>query len=42
MIKVAVVSSIYNVENYLEECLNSLVNQTLKDIEIILVAVIIV
>lgn len=37
MIKVAVVSSIYNVENYLEECLNSLVNQTLKDIEIILV-----
>ena len=37
MIKVAVVSAVYNVQDYLEECLNSLINQTLKDIEIILV-----
>ena len=37
MIKVAVVSSMYNVENYLETCLQSLISQTLKEIEIILV-----
>jgi len=32
-----VVVPIYNVEKYLKECIDSLVNQTLKDIEIILV-----
>ena len=37
MIKVSVVVPVYNVEKYLRECLNSLVNQTLKDIEIICV-----
>lgn len=35
MVKVSVVIPIYNVENYLEDCLNSIVNQTLEDIEII-------
>ena len=37
MVKVSVIIPIYNVENYLEECLDSIVNQTLKDIEIICV-----
>lgn len=36
-IKVSVIVPVYNVEKYLEECLNSLINQTLKDIEIICV-----
>lgn len=35
--KVTVIVPVYNVEDYLEACLNSLVNQTLKDIEIIVV-----
>lgn len=35
MVKVSVVIPVYNVENYLEECLDSIINQTLKDIEII-------
>lgn len=35
MIKVSILVPIYNVEKYLPECLDSLVNQTLKDIEII-------
>jgi glycosyltransferase involved in cell wall biosynthesis len=35
--KVSIISAIYNSEKWLEECLESLVNQTLKDIEIILV-----
>ncbi|MDR3222517.1 MAG: glycosyltransferase [Methanobrevibacter sp.] len=33
--KVSIIVPIYNVENYLEKCLNSIINQTLKDIEII-------
>ena len=37
MIKVSVIVPVYNVELYLEKCLNSLVNQTLEDIEIICV-----
>ena len=37
MPKVSVIVPVYNVENYIERCLNSLVNQTLKDIEIIVV-----
>ena len=37
MKKVSVIVPIYNVEEYLEKCLDSLVNQTLKEIEIILV-----
>lgn len=35
MPKVSVLVPVYNVERYLSECLDSLVNQTLKDIEII-------
>lgn len=37
MPKVSVIVPIYNVEKYLEKCLISLVNQTLQEIEIILV-----
>ena len=37
MPKVSVIVPIYNVEKYLRECLDSLINQTLKDIEIICV-----
>ena len=37
MPKVSVVVPIYNVEKYLRECLDSIVGQTLKDIEIICV-----
>lgn len=35
--KVSVIVPVYNVEKYLRKCLDSLVNQTLKDIEIIVV-----
>ena len=37
MIKVSIVVPVYNVEQYLGRCLDSLVQQTLKDIEIICV-----
>lgn len=37
MIKVSVIVPVYNVEKYLRKCLNSLVNQTLEEIEIIVV-----
>lgn len=37
MSKVSVIIAVYNVEKYLEKCLQSLVNQTLEDIEIIVV-----
>ena len=37
MIKVSVIVPVYNVENYLAKCLDSLVNQTLKELEIIVV-----
>ena len=37
MVKVSVILPIYNVENYLKQCLDSVTNQTLKDIEIICV-----
>ena len=33
--KVSIVVPIYNVEKYLQKCLDSLINQTLEDIEII-------
>lgn len=35
--KVSIIVPIYNVEKYLERCMNTLVNQTFKDIEIIMV-----
>lgn len=34
---ISVIVPVYKVEKYLEDCVNSLVNQTLKDLEIILV-----
>ena len=35
MPKISILVPIYNVEKYLRECLDSILNQTLKDIEII-------
>lgn len=37
MKKISVIVPVYNVEQYLEKCLDSILNQTLKDIEIIVV-----
>lgn len=37
MVKVSVIVPVYNVEKYLNRCVDSIVKQTLKDIEIILV-----
>ena len=36
-IKVSVILPVYNVESYLRQCLDSVMGQTLKDIEIICV-----
>lgn len=33
-IKVSVIIPVYNVEDYIEECLESVINQTLKEIKI--------
>ena len=35
--KVSVIVPVYNTEKYLKKCLDSLVNQTLQDIEVIAV-----
>lgn len=37
MVKISVIVPVYNVEYYLSECVDSLLGQTLKDIELILV-----
>lgn len=37
MIKISVIIPVYNVEKYIRKCVDSVINQTLKDIEIILV-----
>ena len=37
MPKMSVIVPVYNVERYIDKCLDTLVNQTLKDIEIIVV-----
>ena len=37
MAKVSVIVPVYNVEKYLKKCLETLVKQTLQDIEIIVV-----
>ena len=37
MVKVSIIVPVYNVEKYLSRCLDSLINQTLFDIEIIIV-----
>ena len=36
-IKVSVIIPVYNAEKYLRQCLDSIINQTLKEIEIICV-----
>lgn len=36
-VKISIIVPVYNVEEYLEKCLDSLVNQTMKEIEIIVV-----
>ena len=37
MVKVSVIVPVYNVEEYLEKCLDSVIGQTFEDIEIICV-----
>ncbi|MBT6715512.1 MAG: glycosyltransferase, partial [Elusimicrobiaceae bacterium] len=37
MTKISIIVPVYNSERYLAKCLDSLVGQTLKDIEIILI-----
>ena len=37
MAKVSVIVPVYNTEKYLRKCIDSLLNQTLKDLEIIIV-----
>lgn len=37
MVKVSIIVPVYNVEKYIDRCLKSLVNQTLKDIEILII-----
>lgn len=37
MIKVSVILPVYNIENYVSKCIDSVINQTMKDIEIICV-----
>lgn len=34
MVKVSIIIPVYNVERYLEECMESVLGQTLKEIEI--------
>ncbi len=36
-VKISVIVPIYNVEKYLKKCLDSIINQTFKEFEIILV-----
>ena len=36
-VKVSVIIPMYNSESYIDKCIQSIINQTLKDIEIILV-----
>ena len=35
MPKISIIIPVYNVEKYLRECLDSVLNQTLEDIEVI-------
>ena len=37
MVKVSIIVPVYNTAKYLSMCIESLINQTLKDIEIILI-----
>ncbi len=37
MTKVSIIIPVYNVEQYLDRCLSSVLNQTYKDLEVILI-----
>ena len=37
MDKISIIVPVYNVENYLKDALESIINQTYKDLEILLV-----
>ena len=37
MSKISVIVPVYNVEKFIRRCLDSIINQTMKDLEIILV-----
>ena len=37
MVEISIVIPVYNIEKYLKECLDSLINQTFKDFEVICV-----
>ena len=37
MPKISIITPVYNSEKYLEQCINSIINQTFKDIELILI-----
>lgn len=37
MAKVSIIIPVYNTEKYIDECINSVINQTYKDIEVILI-----
>ena len=37
MCKISIIVPIYNVEEYLERCIDSILNQTFKDFEVILI-----
>ncbi|MCP3931911.1 MAG: glycosyltransferase family 2 protein [Bacteroidetes bacterium] len=37
MMKISIIVSSYNIENYIKKCLDTIINQTLRDIEIIIV-----
>ena len=37
MVKVSIIITVYNLEKYINRCLESIINQTFKDIEILVV-----
>ena len=37
MIKVSVIVPVYNTSKYLDKCINSLVNQTLEEMEVLMI-----
>ena len=37
MVKISIITPVYNVQNYLKKCLDSILNQTFRDYELIIV-----
>ena len=37
MDKVSIIVPVYNIEQYLEQCIDSIINQTYKNIEVLLI-----